>query len=174
MADYKYTPVKATAAIPFAYRFALTTMEPLMAFGGVIQALITPQDFLTTMTRSSATYDPSTQFIYTELAGAWLMLVFFEVFALRYLDDLRVWRWFCVGILLQDALFAWSVAEAVGGWAVWVDLGAWEASDWLVFWTTAPALVVRILIVLGVGIEEGKGEGKGEGKRKGNVNVKGA
>ncbi|SPO02233.1 uncharacterized protein DNG_04906 [Cephalotrichum gorgonifer] len=145
-------PTKATAAIPYAYRFALTTLEPLIALGGIHQALSAPQDYLSIMTRSSVTYDPATQFLYTELAGAWLFLVFLEVLALRQLDDLRVWRWICTGGLLQDALYAWSVAQAVGGWDVWLDVAGWGAMDWLVFCSTAPSLIARLLIVLGVGV----------------------
>lgn len=152
MADY--APQKATTSLPSAYRLVITTLEPLIVSGGVLQTLNSPQDYLTIMTRSAVPYDPRTRFLYTELAASWLFFLFLEVFLLRHLDDLRVWRWVCFGVLLQDAAYSWSVAQAVGGWGVWVDLWAWEATDWLVFWTTAPAIVVRVLVVLGVGVKE--------------------
>ena len=107
-------PVKATASIPYPYRLTLTTLEPLLAFGGVLQTLAAPESYLSTMTRDTVPYDPRTHFLYTQLAGSWLLFVFFLIFALRRFDDLVVWRWVCVAGLLQDALFAWSVAEAVG------------------------------------------------------------
>ena len=148
-------PAKASTSIPAAYGFVLNTLEPLIALGGVVQALTTPDEYLRIMTRSAVPYDPQTHFLYTELAGSWLFFVFMMAFALRHIDDLRVWRWVCIAVLLQDALYAWSVAEAVGGWGVWADVRGWEASDWLVFWTTLPAPLVRLAVVLGIGVDEG-------------------
>lgn len=160
MADYGQT--KASTSIPSFYRLILTTVEPLIAMGGVLQALTTPEVYLQTMTRSRVPYDPATHFLYTELAGSWLFFIFLVVFALRHFDDLRVWRWVCVAVLLQDVFYAWSVAEAVGGWKVWVDLGSWEVSDWLVFWTTLPGVLVRTLIILGIGVKEETGSFRGK------------
>ena len=162
MADY--APAKASSSIPSPYRVVLTTLEPLIALGGVLQALTTPEVYLQTMTRSRIPYDPATHFLYTELAGSWLFFVFLVVFALRHFDDLRVWRWVCVAVLLQDVFFVWSVAEAVGGWDVWVDVAGWEVSDWLVFWTTLPGFLVRILIVLGIGVKDERGNVRGKRK----------
>lgn len=154
MADYG--PQKASAALPYAYRWVITTLEPLIVLGGILHTMTNPADFLATMTRDSVPYDPRTHFLYTELAGAWILLLFLEVFALRHLDDLRVWRWVCFGVALQDAFFLWSVAEALGGWEVWKDVAGWERTDWLVFWTTAPAVIVRVLILLGIGVKEAR------------------
>lgn len=161
MADH---PHKATASIPRAYRLALTTLEPLLAFGGVLHTLSAPEDYLSTMTRSRVPYDPRTHFLYTQLAGSWLLFVFLGALALRRFDDVGVWRWVCAGGLLQDALFVWSVAEAVGGWGVWGDVGGWEGTDWLVFWTSVPGLLARLLVVLGVGVRKGAEGGKGKGE----------
>ena len=108
-----HAPQKATTAIPAPYRLTLTTLEPLLALGGVLQTLAAPETYLSTMTRSSVPYDPQTKFLYTALAGSWLFFVFIEVFLLRYLDDVKVWLWVCAGVLMQDALFGWSCVEAV-------------------------------------------------------------
>ena len=158
---------EATASIPYPYRLTLTTLEPLIAFGGVLQALAAPESYLSTMTRGTVPYDPGTHFLYTQLAGSWLLFVFLMVFALRRFDDVGVWRWVCAGGLLQDGLFVWSVAESVGGWGVWRDVRGWGGSDWLVFWTSVPGLLARVLVVLGVGVKEGVEGGKGKAKGKG-------
>lgn len=159
-----YAPVKASTSVPSLYRLVLTTLEPLAATGGVLQTLTNPESYLQIMTRSRVPYDPATHFLYTELAGSWLLFVFLVAFALRHFDDLRVWRWVCLAVLLQDALYMWSVAEAVGGWAVWVDVKGWQVSDWLVLWTTLPGFLVRVLIVLGIGVNE---ERRGVGPKRG-------
>lgn len=151
---------KATASIPYPYRLTLTTLEPLIAFGGVLHAFTAPESYLDTMTRGAVPYDPRTHFLYTQLAGSWLFFVFLMVFMLRRFDDVGVWRWVCFGGLLQDGLFFWSVAEAVGGWGVWGDVRGWEGSDWLVLLTSVPGLLARALVVLGVGVKEGVEGGK--------------
>ncbi|CAI4218627.1 unnamed protein product [Parascedosporium putredinis] len=71
------------------------------------------------MTRSETAYDERTRFLYTELAGSWLMFAFFEAVGLRVLargDDggRRAWRVVCAAGLLQDALYVVSMGQAVG------------------------------------------------------------
>lgn len=92
-------------------------------------------------------------FIFTELSGAWLMFAFYEAVVLRALDDVRIWRLLCAGMLLSDVLYAHSCAEALGGWSEWVKVGNWRSEDWAVLVGTAPFLVVRILVVLGLGFK---------------------
>jgi hypothetical protein len=147
--------VSATASIPFAYRLMLTTIEPLFALSGALMAFRKPEDYLSNMTRNSASFTPNTAFLYTELAGAWLYFAFTEAVVLRLFDDLRLWRLLCIGMLLSDAAYCHSVAQAVGGWGVWLAIGDWPMEDWLVFLATAPPLLVRLLIVFGIGVKRG-------------------
>ncbi|KAL2127918.1 hypothetical protein VTI74DRAFT_9994 [Chaetomium olivicolor] len=150
--------------IPLAYRLLLTTIEPLIALCGALQALHNPDDYTSAMTRGSVLFSPGSTFLYTELAGAWLYFAFVEAVVLRlFADDLRLWRLLCAGMLLSDVAWAHSVAQAVGGWAVWLDVGGWSAMDHAMFWTSAPIAVVRLLIVLGAGVgKTGEKEKKGE------------
>lgn len=151
----------ATSSLPFIYTLILTTVEPIFATLGAIMALSDPASYLAAMSRDGVAFSAPTAFLYTELAGAWLYFAFVEVVVLRLYDDLRLWRLLCAGMLLSDAAYAHSAAQAVGGWASWAALAEWTAMDCWVFATTAPMLAVRVLLVLGVGVRTGKGK-KGE------------
>lgn len=146
--------VSAAASIPYIYRLVLTTIEPIFAASGALLVFRNPSGYLSTMTRSSASFVPSTTFLYTELGGAWLYFAFAEAVVLHRFDDLHLWTYLCLGMLLSDAAYCHSAAQAVGGWKAWASLANWAAEDWLVFITTAPMTVVRILIVLGVGVKK--------------------
>ncbi|KAJ9134069.1 hypothetical protein NKR19_g8794 [Coniochaeta hoffmannii] len=102
----------ASASLPSIYSFTLTTLEPLFAINGVFLALFKPQSYLSTMTRDTATVAPDTRFLYTQLAGAWLFFAFVEAVVLRRFDDLRLWRLLCAAMLLSDAAYCHSVAQA--------------------------------------------------------------
>jgi hypothetical protein len=144
------------ASFPFAYRLILTTVEPLFATLGALLAFRNPAGYLATMTRGAARFAPDSAFLYTELGGAWLYFAFAEAVVLRvYRDDARLWRLLCAGMLLSDAAYCHSAAQAVGGWATWARLADWTKEDWIVFWTTAPMLATRVLVVLGIGVRRG-------------------
>lgn len=151
------TPTKASTTIPYIYRFLLLNVESVFALGGVIMALTVPDMYISSLTRESiTTIDSSTEFIYTQLAGGWLFISFAELVILRVVDDLRVWKLICIGILLSDALYSHSLAQALGGWAKWAVLPDWTGQDWLVAITTFPFILTRIAIVLGVGSKQEK------------------
>ena len=81
------------------------------------------------------------------------MFAFNEAVVLRLVDDLRVWKLLCWGMLVSDACYCWSCAEAVGGWADWIKVGAWGFDDWVVTVTTLPFVLVRLLLVAGIGVK---------------------
>lgn len=151
----------ASTTIPYLYRFPLLYLEPLFALSGAILVLTNPQKYLASMSRNTiSSFDPSTQFIYTELAGGWLHLVFTEAVIFRLVDDVRVWRLICMGILLSDAAYTHSCAQAVGGWKAWLVVSEWTVEDWTVAVTTWPFLLARLGIVFGVGLKSEEGEAK--------------
>jgi hypothetical protein len=126
-------PTKASTTIPYIYRFLLLNVESLFAFGGVIMALTVPGMYISSLTREAiTTVDNSTGFVYTQLAGGWLHIAFCEFVILRLIDDLRVWKLMCMGILLSDALYSHSLAQALGGWSNWIVFADWTGQDWLV------------------------------------------
>lgn len=149
------TIVSAKAAVPFAYRLVLTTIEPVIAALGALQVWFAPQDFLDIVARRAVAYAPPTQFVYTTLGGSWLYFAFVEAVVLRAFDDLALWRLLCAGMLLfSDAAYCHAAAQAVGGWAVFLRVQEWSWEDHLNFWLTAPMVAVRVLVVLGVGLKK--------------------
>ncbi|TWU73900.1 hypothetical protein ED733_003419 [Metarhizium rileyi] len=149
--------VTASSSIPLPYRLLLTVLEPLFAANGAMLVFRAPAHYLSMMTRHAAAATAGPTFLYTSLGGSWLYFAFVEAVVMRVCDDLRLWRLLCAGMLLSDAVFCHSVAQAVGGWAAWAGLSAWTLDDHLVFWGTVPFIVVRVLVVLGVGLDEGRG-----------------
>jgi hypothetical protein len=149
--------IPADAIFPFWYRLVLTTIEPLCTILGCVQLLSSAagkSQYISVFTRNGVAFAPDTSFLYTQLTGAWLVFVFNGAVMLRVFNDARVWRAYCMGMLLSDIAYAHSTAQAVGGWAVWLRLNQWEGSDWLLFVASAPFLIVRALVVLGVGVRE--------------------
>lgn len=148
------TSPKASTTIPYFYRFLLLNVESVFAFGGVIMALTDPGFYLSGLTRESiTTVEPSTNFIYTQLAAGWIVIVFMEFVILRLVDDLRVWKLMCGAILCSDVLYSHSLAQALGGWANWIVGSEWTGQDWMVAITTFPFIFTRIAIILGIGLK---------------------
>ena len=56
-----------------------------------------------------------------------------------------------MAMLISDALYCHSVAEALGGWSVWLKVTEWTSEDWIVAVTTLPFVITRLLIVMGIG-----------------------
>ncbi|OLN95795.1 hypothetical protein CCHL11_02747 [Colletotrichum chlorophyti] len=150
-------PISASAAVPMIYQFIFITLEPIFALLGAVMALHAPHQYLAGMTRDAQPYAPSTQFLFTQLSGGWLFFAFTEAVVLRLFDDLNLWRVVCVGMLLSDAAYCHGTAQAVGGWQMWLKIEDWTVEDWAVLLSTAPMVLVRIFIVLGVGIRTPRG-----------------
>ncbi|KAF7197956.1 hypothetical protein HII31_00670 [Pseudocercospora fuligena] len=87
MATQNITITKASSVVPWIGRFLITTLEPLFAVGGVVLCLTKPEDYLSGLTRESVTsIDPLTKFVYTELGGGWLVIIFAESVIMRLVD----------------------------------------------------------------------------------------
>ncbi|KAH8780342.1 hypothetical protein F5883DRAFT_517254 [Diaporthe sp. PMI_573] len=143
----------AKASVPYIYGLILLTIEPLFAVTGSALVLIDPSTYLGSITRHSVAFAPDTTFLYTALGGSWLYFAFVEAVVLRLFDDLALWRVLCLGMLLSDFAFCHSTAQAVGGWVAYAKIGDWTAEDWVAFASTAPMVLTRIFIVLGVGVK---------------------
>lgn len=148
---------KASTTIPYIFRFIVLYLETALAFTGVIELLTFPGIYISQVTRESITeLDPPLQLMTTQLAGGWLLMFFIEGIALRMLDDVRVWRILLLGTLFFDALYFYSLPQAVGGWSEWVVLSNWTGSEWLVAAVSFPFTATRLAIVLGVGLKKEK------------------
>jgi hypothetical protein len=123
---------KASTSLPLAYRLTLLWLEPLSAVNGALMTFRDPADFAAKITHDPALYTPANQFLYTQLGGAWLLFAFNEAVVLRCVDDLRVWRLLCWGMLVSDVVYHVSSVQAVGGWEVFSRVGGWNAFDWYV------------------------------------------
>lgn len=143
----------ASATIPWLWRFLLLNVEPLCTIGGFLVLTFAPTVYTSSMTRHTlTTIDPASEFIYTQLVGGWLHFAFIEGVVLRFVDDYRVWRLSCLGMLVSDAFFLHSCAQAIGGWGVWLQVGGWSVDDWAVTVSTLPFVLARVLIVSGIGL----------------------
>lgn len=160
----RLSTLPASATIPFAYRLILTTIGPIVALGGAALVLRFPATYLDIMTRNRGTFTADSAFLYTEVGGALLYFTFVEAVVLRCFGDVRLWRLVCSGMLLSDAAYCHSVAQAVGGWASYSRIQDWTLEDYLQFMTTGLMVLTRILVVLGVGLRTGSA-GSGHSKR---------
>lgn len=143
----------ASTAVPWVYRFILTTIEPLFALRGAWLVFQAPAEYLATMTRDTVAHSAPTTFLYTSIGGGWLYFAFVSAVILRVFDDLRLWRYLCIGMILSDIAFCHATAQAVGGWVAWSKVSEWTMDDHAIFWANAPVLLVRILLILGVGVK---------------------
>ena len=143
----------AVASVPYIYRLILLIIEPLFALMGSALVLVDPGTYLGSITRQSVAFTSDTTFLYTALSGSWLYFAFVEAVVLRLFDDLALWRVLCAGMLLSDFAFCHSTAQAVGGWGIYVNMGDWTLEDYVAFASTAPMVLTRILLVLGVGVK---------------------
>lgn len=143
----------ASATIPALWRFLLLYVEPFCALFGALALQLYPALYTAAMTRQKLTaIEPASEFIYTELLGGWLYFAFTEAVVLRFVDDYRVWRLLCVGMLLSDAAYVHSCAQGVGGWSEWVQVGGWTVEEWAVTLSTWPFLIARLAIASGAGM----------------------
>lgn len=145
--------VSARASVPYISRLILLTVEPFFALMGSALVLVDPSTYLGSVTRHSVAFAPDTTFLYTALGGSWLYFAFVEAVVLRLFDDLALWRVLCAGMLLSDFAFCHSTAQGVGGWGNYVKIENWTGEDWVAFASTAPMVLTRILLVLGIGIK---------------------
>ncbi|KAI7279913.1 hypothetical protein KC345_g5073 [Hortaea werneckii] len=157
MASKSVTP-KASASVPQLLRVLLLYIEPLFTVGGILLLMLKPEAYTKDTTRSSMTsIDPKSIFVYTQLAGGWAHIAFSEAVILRLVDDVKVWKLICIGVLLSDALYCHSMAQAVGGWATWIEIGEWSPQEWVATAMTWPFVLTRLAIVSGLAVKRDEG-----------------
>jgi hypothetical protein len=145
---------KASAAIPAPIRITLTVLDPIGNLYGVFLGMFDPEVLMTDyFSRGTIAYAPETKSLYTQLSGMWAFFAFMEAFVMGSFDDLRLWQRICVGYLVCDVFFYHAMAEAVGGWTVFLDVPtAW---DWFTLLVPLVYTVMRLYVVLGTSVETG-------------------
>ncbi|KAF9872324.1 hypothetical protein CkaCkLH20_10151 [Colletotrichum karsti] len=146
--------VSGSASVPAIYQFIMMTIEPIFAILGSVMTIHAPNQYLAGLSRNAHPFEESTRFVFTQLSGSWLFFAFTEGVVLRLFDDLSLWRVVSAGMLLSDAAYCHGTAQAVGGWEEWLKYSNWTVEDYVIFWSTAPMVLVRILIVLGIGVRK--------------------
>jgi hypothetical protein len=81
---------------------------------------------------------------------------------MRVCHDLRPWTLSCFGMLVSDAFYGHSLAQAVGGWRAWAAFASWTPEEIAIFATTAPQAVVRVLVLLDINVKPVNPEKKSE------------
>jgi len=155
--------VKASTSIPAPIRITLTILEPISTLYGIYLGIAKPDVLMSDhFSRGTIAYAPETKTLYTQLSGMWAFFAFTEAFVMGSFDDLRLWQRVCVGFLVCDVFFYQAMAEAVGGWAVF--LSASTAWDWFNILAPVAYTVMRLYVVVGIGAKTGTvvKTGKGE------------
>lgn len=134
----------------FLYRAVILYFEPLGALVGTTLLHVQPDVFLGGMD-PVAKYAPDNQVIYHQLAAAYLLFAFNEAVLLRATNDVQIWRYVLVGILLCDALHLYGSWAALGGSVFWNPQN-WRWEDWFNLGTLWAQSAVRVAFLAGVGL----------------------
>jgi len=119
-----------TNKIPIFYRLTFTIIEPLTTLYGVIIALFFPDLLMRDyFSRGLVTYAPETKTLYTQIGGMWAYFAWNGYFVLGGVHDRGLWRRLLSGMLVGDFIYYFAAAEAVGGWAAFLDVSAMSSLD---------------------------------------------
>jgi hypothetical protein len=134
---------------PLIYRVFFLWLEPLMALGGSVLCHFDPASFLRTMS-ATASYSPSSQVIYDQLAATYVLFAFNEAVVLRVTKDLRVWKMMMAGLLLCDGLHlyaSWSIMGTHAFMRPWL----WRPEDILNLILLYIPVILRTAFIRGAG-----------------------
>ncbi|KAI3327616.1 hypothetical protein HD806DRAFT_328209 [Xylariaceae sp. AK1471] len=156
----------STSPIPGAYRLLFTTIEPLLAAGGAIQALFFPSALLGA-TVPSVPYSPSLSPLFTQMTGSWLMLAFHDFVVLRsdaHRDDVRVWRHTLAASTISDIFYTASLIQSMGP-AWFFNPLRWDAVNLVAVITTVGPFFGKLCFLAGVGLPKTDVVRKGDEKK---------
>jgi hypothetical protein len=148
----------------FPYILLFLWYEPIAALGGAILCHFDAPQFLNTMD-ATAIYQPSSQVIFDQLAGTYVLFAFNEGILLRLVKNLRVWKIVMVGILACDVLHLYA-SWCVMGTSVFVRPWLWRPEDWLAVGTIWVPVLVRVAFLNEMGFKDMRGMKKVEGNKK--------
>lgn len=141
--------------ISFVYRLVLTWLEPMLAFGGVIQVLTDPLSYLSIANPNAhAHYNPALHPIFTQIAGGWMIIVFNDVVTLRVFSrDVKVWSFVLGAHLVSDIIYTYALYEDLG-FERFFNVMVWNFNDWLTIATTIPPMLLKVTFLMGIGVNK--------------------
>ncbi|KAI1201933.1 hypothetical protein F5X97DRAFT_270470 [Nemania serpens] len=140
-------------AIPGPYRFLFTTLEPLLATGGAIQAFFFPASLLAA-TMPSVPYAPPLAPLFTQMTGAWLMLALHDLVTLRsaaYGGDVRAWRHTLLASAVSDVFYTAALVQSTGAARFFNPL-RWDLMNAVTVVTTVGPFLGKLCFLAGVGL----------------------
>lgn len=145
--------------IPLFYTLWHLYIEPLAALAGIYQLHCAPTLYHNFMP-ASASYNPTSQIVYDQLASTYLLFAFIEGVVLRAVEDMRTWRYILFGFALCDVGHCYAAWCEMGTRGV-LDLAAWTAGDWVTNVFNVLPLLTRGAFLMGAGLGERTGGKEG-------------
>ncbi|KAI1325601.1 hypothetical protein F5Y16DRAFT_257910 [Xylariaceae sp. FL0255] len=147
--------------IPSFYRHLFTTIEPILATTGALQALFQPQ-LLLAATVPSVPYSPSLSPLFTQFTGSWLMLAYHDFFVLRSpsnAHDVSVWRHTLAASSISDLFYTISLVQSMTPANFFNPLN-WGWMEAIAVVTTVGPFLGKLCFLsgLGVGVSQKKTE----------------
>ena len=145
---------------PF-YRFWLPTLDPIVAFTGVLANVFAQSTILNSYNASfpsTAKHVPTEAAVCLEtIAGSLLATLFLQVVLLRARwNDLTVWRCVQLSILIVDLAMLGAMSKALYAQGR-LSLIEWRWEEWTNMGITGGVALIRVAFLLGIGV---KGQGK--------------
>jgi hypothetical protein len=137
-------------SIPLFYRLTFNWFEPIMAFGGAIQAYFWPHNLVAIATPNS-TYESAMHPFFTQIAGGWVLLAFNDAVTLRMTQDVRIWASILTAGILSDLMYSLSLYEDLGAATFW-NPAAWDFNMWFTNGTTVLPFLIKVAFVLRIGL----------------------
>lgn len=161
------------STIPHPYRILFTTLEPLLATAGALQALFFPSALLSS-TVPSVPYAPNLSPLFTQMTGSWLMLAFHDFVTLRSVaaddnnsnneEEVRVWRHTLAASSISDVFYNASLVQGMGA-AVFFNPLRWDPVTAVAVITSVGPFVGKLCFLAGVGLPKTEAARK-RGERK--------
>lgn len=147
------------ASVPRVYRFFFLYIEPISALTGAYYSFFQQHTYLELTHSISAPREAipvSTEVVLAQLANLYLLFAINEAIVLRSSSDLGVWRAVLFCLLIADIGHLYSVKSV--GWSIYWNVLRWNAIDWGNVAFVYVGALLRLLFLLGFGVDQGDGQ----------------
>lgn len=150
--------MSSSTPIPSFYRIFFTTLDPLLAAGGLLTTWLLPTTFLKSYFPHPV-ITPETRFTLDANAGFFASDIVLQVFLLRARPtDVGVWKAVQAAVVLQDFAFLAGFVRAAGEQGR-LSPSAWTGMEWSNLGVLAAVATIRVAFIAGVGLKRGKSKG---------------